>query len=133
MRVKLLIIVALLLVNQATYASGNQKNNPFLPPSERIVQEIAPPPPPVCQKSDSETASAEALTALLEKEMAASKNNLNNEPDLPPGAYKDWTKEDVQKSRFIGQINNFRVYFHNEKQVFFNLEINKAKLLDGTK
>lgn len=129
---KALIVAAISIMQFSLPAHSLQnpnENNPFVAPSQRLT--IKDEPEQIkessCEQIDSES---QNLTKMLEMEL---NKPIDEGLNLPDGSYKDWSKNDVEKSRFIGEINGYRVYFNSEKQVYFNLDTDVARSIETEK
>lgn len=129
MKVTIAIIGGLLFVGQGAYAST--QNNPFLLPSERkteVKEKTVIEAPVECAVTEVESENVQDLAALLAQEI---KEKEDLPPEFQPAVLGNWTRADVESSRYIGLINGFKVYFHNEKRVFFSLDMSKAEIKDN--
>lgn len=120
-----IIIGGLLLVSGCALADN--ANNPFFMPSQRVdienqgkemlsVEQCE----AKFEKSDEEA----SLADLLKKEIGADKES--DDPKYHPDVLGSWTKADIDSSRFIGDINGFKVYYHPTENVYINLDLSKA-------
>ena len=117
MKLKSIVIGSLMLISQGSLA--NDETNPFLKPSERVaVEEIS---LDELALDNCEDKSEEGLADMLAEEI---KENLP--PEFNPDVLGEWTRADVENSRYIGESNGHRVYFHTEKQVYFTLDLSRA-------
>jgi hypothetical protein len=125
MKMHIAIIGGVLAFSNVTNASTNQPdqpNNPFLLPSERIVIKEEPV-VVVVEAKQCEPNKENELAKLLAKEI----QEVPLAREFHPDVLGKWTKKDIESSRYIGLINGFRVYFHNEMKIHFSLDMNKFK------
>lgn len=113
-------LMAIQLTMASLHVSAQQssdENNPFLPPSKRIVKQADPEPAKQEVSCDAPGSSIEELNDMLKADSS------NNPVASIPRDQKDyWTQEDVNQSKFLGEINGHRVYFNELKQVYFNIK-----------
>lgn len=123
MKMHIAIIGGILAFSHVAIASTDQPNkpgNPFLLPSERIVIKEE---PVVVEAKQCESNKESELASLLAKEI----KDVPLAPEFHPDVLGEWTKKDIESSRYIGLINGFKVYFHNEKKIHFSLDMSKFK------
>lgn len=114
------VVMAIQLIMASAYVSAQQSSdetNPFLPPSKRIVKLAEPEPIKEGISCDDPGASIDTLNDILLADSA------NNPAASIPNDQKDyWTQDDINQSKFLGEINGHRVYFNELKQVYFNIK-----------
>lgn len=113
-----IITIPLLMASMHISAQqSSDETNPFLPPSKRIIKQAE---PEVVNKElscDDPRASIDSLNELLQSDSAT-----NPVASIPDNQKDHWTQEDVNQSKFLGEINGHRVYFNELKQVYFNIK-----------
>jgi len=111
------IFICGFIVFSSTVFSENSKN-PFLVPSEREGLKSGSLNPEQCGEEKKEQIEMRNFDNFME--------NYIEHPEFHPLVLGDWSKRDIEISRYIGEVNGNKLYFNEEKQVYISLDLSKA-------
>lgn len=120
MKTRLLIVSGLVLFGGNVSASTSS-DNPFLRPSEREALVIE-------QETNFEIenqCSEEFVRGMAEQ--LAKEIEMQEPPQFQPEVLGNWTRREVEESKYIGETNGVKVYFNERLKQYIYLDITKAK------